>query len=276
MIYLAYDGSLNGDWVARYALRFALHNGGVLTVLHVPDATRTEDEISAAFARLVYDGSVLGVEVRPRLLEPDKTILRALLREIPSGPESLVVCGTRARSRKSAYLAGTITEKLLHGHRFATLALRVVQPGLLGAPRNLLLPVIGHPHGVELLLPFFRLLAPDLHRVELLRGINVSPFRIRNLSEEQLAVLHAEGARALRAIGRLLAPDDKPPFRLDSHTLVCDDWEHEIAVYANRLKARLILVGAQPRTLPHRLIFSNPLERLLRNAPCDVALYRAP
>jgi nucleotide-binding universal stress UspA family protein len=63
---------------------------------------------------------------------------------------------------------------------------------------------------------------------------------------------------------------------MDSRTLVCADWEHEIAVYANRLKTRLILVGTRARTLPHRLIFSNPLERLLRTTPCDIALYRAP
>lgn len=277
MIYLAYDGSLSGDWVARYALRLALHNGGRLTAVHVLDGTRREDEIDTACDRLRDEGLQLGVDVSTRILPVEKNVLHTLLRAIPAEDSSLVVCGTRMRPRQSTRLAGTLAEKLLHSpRRFATLALRVVHPGMLGAPRDVLLPFSGHPRGLTPLLPFFHLLAPDLERIEVLRGIPISALRLRHLTWEQRALLHDNGVRDLAAVKQMLDPAGDLGIRIDGHVLVCDDWEHEIAVQANRLKTRLILVGFRPRPLARRLLSGAPLERLLHGAPCDVAVYRAP
>lgn len=39
-IYLAYDGSINGDWVARYAIRLTGNTPArQLTLLHIDDKT---------------------------------------------------------------------------------------------------------------------------------------------------------------------------------------------------------------------------------------------
>ena len=36
MIYLAYDGSLNGDWISRYGIRLATNSAEKkLTVIHI-------------------------------------------------------------------------------------------------------------------------------------------------------------------------------------------------------------------------------------------------
>lgn len=277
MICLAYDGSLNGDWIARYALRFALHGGKALRVLHVREAQHPEAEIRASCERLQDDAGRLGVDLQLELLPPAKSVLHTLLAALPAGPGHLVVCGTRARSRQSAYLAGTIAEKLLHGHRCAALALRVVQPGLLGVPCDLLLPWHGHEHGIEPLLPFLHLLAPDVKRLELLRGSIVSRLRQRQLSNTQRGLLRSEGERMLATLrGHLDALPFAAGVRIDGHTTICSDWEEEIALQASRLHCRLIVVGARTRSLPHRLMLRNPLEQLLRHAPCDVAVYRAP
>lgn len=276
MIYLAYDGTLNGDWVARYAMRLALHGGKVLDVIHVLDGSQPEEECHAACERLIYDGSLLGVEIRPRLVEHEKSILHSLQRVIPGGTEHLVVCGTRMRPRQKSYLSGTLAEQLLHGHRFATLALRVVHPGLLGSPRDLLLPILGPADSVSTLTPFFHLITPDLTRIEILRGIEVNPLRLHHLTAEQLAVLRETGERDLAAIRTRLFPRQESHLRIDGRTLICSDWVHEIALQASRLKSHMILIGTQQRSLPRRMILKNPLERLLHHAPCDVAVYRTP
>ena len=44
---------------------------------------------------------------------------------------------------------------------------------------------------------------------------------------------------------------------------------------AHRAHAHLLLLGASDHLLPRRFSLSNPLEAVLRNAACDVAVFRA-
>lgn len=61
---------------------------------------------------------------------------------------------------------------------------------------------------------------------------------------------------------------------LDLHTVLCQDWAREILLYASRLRVQMILLGASERRLVYRLLHGSPLERVLRDAPCDVGIYR--
>jgi nucleotide-binding universal stress UspA family protein len=64
-------------------------------------------------------------------------------------------------------------------------------------------------------------------------------------------------------------------FALDSSVVVSDDAPKEIRVCAGTHRSRLIGLGASRRTLPERLVFGDPIEQLLRDAPSDVAVYRS-
>ena len=64
--------------------------------------------------------------------------------------------------------------------------------------------------------------------------------------------------------------------RVEGRAVVSDDVPKEIVIQANQLGARLILMHAARRSLPHRFLYGNPIEQVLRNAPCDVAVYRGP
>jgi nucleotide-binding universal stress UspA family protein len=49
-----------------------------------------------------------------------------------------------------------------------------------------------------------------------------------------------------------------------------------VLVEASRLKSQLLLLGASERSLAHRVVHGQVLERILRDAPCDVGIYRGP
>lgn len=276
MLYLAYDGSLNGDWVSRYAIRFAAQTAErTLALVHVLDGSLSAAELERKLDHIEQECRVLQVEFLPRLLPLQKSVRHTLMADLPPGPQSLVVCGTRVRSRQRAYLAGTVTERLLAGRRFNLLAVRVVQPGLLGAPRDLLLPLAGHPRRFGAAWPFFRLFLPELESVHLLRGIVVGPWRLRRLTVAQTQALREEGVRYLAAVDdEIRAGRGAADFHLDSRIVVCDDWVREILVHASKLKAQMILLGATERSRLHRAVRGDALERVLRGAPCDVGIYR--
>jgi nucleotide-binding universal stress UspA family protein len=167
MVYLAYDGSLNGDWVSRYAIRFAAHGTErTLNLLHVLDGKVPEAELERKIEHLRRECLGQGVELFPQLLPLAHGVFPSLAQAIPAGAESLVVCGTRVRSTRKPFLSGTVAELLLRHGAFPVLAVRVVQPGLLGSPRELLIPLAGHPRGLTAVWRFQRPLPldqPGLH-----------------------------------------------------------------------------------------------------------------
>jgi nucleotide-binding universal stress UspA family protein len=276
MIILAYDGSLNGDWVSRYAMRFAAHKGSALLVLHVRDNDVGDDQLHVKLQRLERESQALGVECFTEVLPEEKSVYFTLLKQIPEGTENIVVCGTRVRSRQRRFLTGTISEKLLRTGHFPVLALRVVQPGLLGTPRDLLLPLAGHPRGFESVWPFFRLLLPEVDRLFLLRCLQVGPLRLPHLSMLRREAMRQAGERYLSGIAdEIQHRRGCRSFHLDWRIAICDDWVREVLIHASRLKVRMLLLGATERPMGHRLLHGNTLERVLAGTPCDVGIYRS-
>ncbi len=277
MIILAYDGSLNGDWVSRYAMRFAAHTGNALSVLHVRDGSVEDDQLNRKLQRLEHECRALGVEFTGEILSEENGVCHTLLKHIPSGPGNIVVCGTRVRSRQRRFLMGTIAEELLGAGGFPVLALRVVQPGLLGTPRELLLPLAGNPHDFEAAWPFFRLLLPDVDRLFLSRCIQVGTLRLSHLSTARRDAMRRLGERYLAEVcDEILRQCGDSSFRLDWIMAICDDWVREVLIQASRLKVRMMLVGAAERPSDHRLRHVGDLERLLHGTSCDVGVYRYP
>ena len=276
MIYLAYDGSINSDWVARYAIRLATRaTEKKLLLLHVLGG-----EIPAA--RLKSKIEAIGQECRARQVDflsesrqLKRDVFHSLSEMLPAEEQHICVCGTRVRSRRKGFLSGTVSAKLLQAHKLPVIAIRVVQPGILGNARHLLMPLSGHPRKLQSALPFFRWLSPDLQGVFLLRVMDVSTSRFHRLSAKQAQALKVTGRSYLQEVVADFKREFVPfPFYLDIRVVVSDDWAKEIIIHANKLKARLILVGASEKTLPARFIYGNPLEEILRQAPCDVGIYR--
>ena len=275
-IVLAYDGSINADWVARYAVQTAAslpcrH----LHLLHVLDGSCSRARIDEKFAAIAAECEQHAVVFQSRILELRGDVFASLLQAIPSGEQWTCLCGTRIASKGRGFLAGTIAERLLHCRRFNVLAVRVVSPGLLGCPRTLLFPLAGHPRGFAAALPFLQMLAASVKRLYLLRVMTVNPLHFRYISALAAKKKIAEGHDYLsRVAAEIRQQGLGAHWHLDRHVVLSDDWAKEILIQAGKINAGMILLGATERTLPSRFFYGNRIEQILRTTSCDVGIYR--
>jgi nucleotide-binding universal stress UspA family protein len=276
VLVFAYDGSLNGDWVGHYAARFAASTAERrLRLLHVHDGAPAP-HLAERLARLAEECRLLGVTLDARLEGDGGGVADRLLELVPAGAGTTLVCGTRARPRNLSFLAGTVSARLLAAARFNVIALRVVQPGILGQPGRVLLPLAGHPRGAAFALPVLRLLGDDLRRLSLLFVHEVSALRLREARPAAREALLAAGrAFVARVEEEVRAGLPERRFEVDDSVVLSDDPAREILVHAGKLRARLVCLGASERGLAARLVRGSPIERILRDAPADVAVYRS-
>ena len=270
MLVFAYDGSLNGDWVAHYAVRFAANRSErKLRLVHLYEDS-PEPHLHERIARIDRECGLAGVTLEVELGTPGSTgIAERLLALVPPG--AILVAGTRARPRDTAFLAGTVSVRLIEARRCPVIAIRVVHPGVLGLPGSVLLPVEAKGREVKRALPLLHLLGPDLERLDLLLVRELSRLRLRFLSDEGARRLLAEGRKSLAPLEEELRHGLAPLLvELDSSVVVSDDAPREILLRASKRRSRLICLGAPERPLaPH----GEPVERILRDTPSDVAVY---
>jgi nucleotide-binding universal stress UspA family protein len=275
VLVFAYDGSLNGDWVAHYAVRFAVHTGGrTLRLVSVRDAL-PESHLEERIGRIADECKVLGVGLEVDLIARGGTdVAERLLQYVPLG--ATVIAGTRARPRNFSLLAGTVSARLLEAGRFSVIAIRVVHPGVLGQPGSVLLPLAGAPRAAANALPLLRLLGGDLRHLHVLVVREVPHLRFRFLRSKRAERLLAGGYALVATIEEELRVGlALHRFDLDSSVVVSDDAPKEILLHAAKHRSRLICLGASRRTWRQRLVYGAPIERVLRDTPSDVAVYRS-
>ncbi|MBL6934821.1 MAG: hypothetical protein ISR48_05355 [Alphaproteobacteria bacterium] len=275
-IFFAYDGSINNDWVARYAIRLASHDEDArLQLLHVNDGTSSPETIKDKIARIEMESSLMGVAFESEILSPGAGVAEALDERIPPGPESLLICGVRVGGRGGGLFSGTITERMMKLGLYSVLALRIVQPGLLGLPGNILVPVSGAVEGFHSGLSILNRLAPDIRELFLLRVMMLSRGHYRQLGDKEAEALRREGAEYLEKMEKeLVTAVDLSPDRIEAIARISDDWVKEVLICASRCKSGLILMEVPRKSLKGKFLFGDKTEELLRGTPCDVALYR--
>jgi nucleotide-binding universal stress UspA family protein len=276
MITFAYDGTINGDWVSRYAVRLSSrHPQRRLRLVLVDEARLPRRELESRVSRIGAECGLAGVAFESAILPRARDVFTTLDRETPTGSGAFLVLGTRVGRRSGGLLAGSVGESMLRAGRRNVLVVRVLHPGLLGAPRQLLLPVGGHRRGFASGIPFLRLFAADIAAAHIVNVRPVGSAAYRALTQVRSEGLRSEGARYCRRVEReIVEALGLPAGVLRTHVVVSDDTAREIVVLAGRLRSELIFLGASERGLSHRLLHSSSLERVLRDAPCDVAVYR--
>ena len=276
-IVLAYDGSINADWVSRYALQMAAtFPSRQLLLVHILDGSLSRERIDAKLAAIAGEGSLCGIECHSAIHALRGDVYSSLLRIIPPGEQSYCLCGARIAPRGRGFLAGTISERLLRSGICNVIAIRVVSPGLLGCPRTLLFPLAGHPRGFQTAMPFLQMLASSVKRVHLLRVMTVNPLHFRYISATTAKAKIAEGyAYLVRIAAEIREQTGGVPWHFDRHVVLSDDWAKEILIQAGKLNAAMILLGASERSQPHRFFYGNRIEQILRATACDVGIYRS-
>jgi len=275
MLVFAYDGSLNGDWIAHYAVRFALATATrQLHLLHVYERAPAP-ELEGRIARIDDECRRLGVTLFTEVRDSrGAAIADGVLDALTDAPDLVLITGTRARPRNLSYLNDTVAAQLLARAPCAVLALHVVHPAMLGQPGHVLLPFTMAEAPSRAALPLLRLLAPELHEVHVLVVQELSRLRFRMLGTRTARRL-IEGAlvraSAIEALLReALAGSD---CHLDVSAAVSDDSAKETLAVAGRLRSRLI--GIDAGGLPTHPGYGHPIEQILRDSASDVVLYRA-
>lgn len=278
MIILAHDGSLYCDWVARYAFNFATAEpDGKLLALHVVEDESRQELISGKFEHLAQECRCRGIHFIPQLIPPDNSVYRSLCTAIPHDSANLLVCGTRKQASRQVFLRGSLTEKLLRCERCPVLAIRVVQPGLLGTPHQVLMPLAGHVAGLCRIQPVVQRLATSLRRVHLFRSLHVHHGRQVSLSAaRQRRLINAGHAYLEQISGQLAAAFPDQGFCLEQQAMLSSDWPHAVLMQAGRLRVQMILLGVSERSLAHRTFHGAGIERVLQESSCDVGIYRGP
>lgn len=280
MIHLAYDGSINGDWVAWYALNLARHDADKsLTVVHVDTGEHANDTVSQKledFAReCASAGVILHAVTAPCTGHSPAAVFGALHKAVPPGPDSLLVCGARLKPGGAGYISGTVSEKLLSDKAFPVMAVRVVQPGLLGAPSRFLMTVAGDREGFLTGAKILGQFGDDVKRVNLLRVMMIKRQMFRRLDPEQAEALRQKGWTMTKGLeDELAARVGIDAWKIDANVSVSDDWAHEAIIAAGRHKSHLILMEASRHDLGAGYLYGSSIEVVLRDAPCDVAIYR--
>jgi len=276
VLVFAYDGSLNGDWVAHYAARFAANAPARrLRLVHVHEPSPAP-ELQERIARIAGECELLGVAFEADLVAPGgEGVAARLLERVPPG--ATLVAGTRARQRDSAFLAGTVAARLLDAGRFPVIAIRVVHPGVLGQPGSVLLPLPARPDAAACALLLLRLLGEDLRHLHVLFVRERPRLRLRLLGDEGARRALAEGRACVAPVEAALRAGLAPHrFALDSNVVVSGDASREILLHAVRHRSRLIGLDAAGKASPARLLARDPIERVLRDTTSDVAVYRSP
>ncbi len=276
MLVFAYDASLHGDWVAHYAIRFAASGAPrQLRLVHVEDQPPA-DHLPACLARIAAECAALDVELETRVVARGKADVSDRILELtPAG--ATVITGTRARPRARSFLAGTSSARLLAALDVGVIALHIVAPGILGQPGRVLLPVLDRAPVAARALPLLRLLGADLDRLHVAAVRTRSPLQARFGSVNRLARLLVDDARHLAAVEHDLRLGLAPHHpHLDGSVTATTDDAREIALLAARHHARLICLDAEPSPAPRHPAPGAHLERVLRIAPADVAIYHPP
>ncbi len=104
----------------------------------------------------------------------------------------------------------------------------------------------------------------------------VHPLLLRSLPHNEARErLRLGYAYLTRVADEIRSQAEAPPATWNG-TALAADWAGEVLVQAGKLGAQLILLGASERSLPHRVVYGNRLERILRDTACDVGIYRRP
>lgn len=307
MVHFFYDGSLNGDWVFRYALRFA---GGWsvprLRVVHVLDQKISADRLSEKIEYMKEAARSAGVETFFEIIPRDRRgiahSLRAeFYRYLPSAheesagspgeheeTEELIICGARGRGKRKGYLRGTVSQQILNQDwRAHIMVIRVVQPGLLGQASDILVPLSRHKMALERTLRFIGYLQKPLSRVHLLHvtdraKTSGSPWHWNSEQKSDAEKQRAQGFTrdVAQVVRRFL---DGENARVDWRVVAALNPLREILVQASHLRAEAILMGAPRVTtagsgLVNRIAgggrYGRELEEFLRQSGCDVIFYQ--
>lgn len=209
----------------------------------------------------VRDLGIDDVEVTPYIELATETVSASLADLLERRPEATILMSSHGRGR-SAALLGSVTEDLLH-REFGPLVVvgrNVAEPGFEG-------PVVVTVDGSELseqALPLAAAWAIEL---------GVSLWIVEVNEPSQVSSEHLVESSYVSRLARHLSEASKHPTEFE---VLHGDPADEVADFARRMDASLVVATTHGRTGISRLRIGSTAAAFVRHAPCPVLLVRPP
>jgi nucleotide-binding universal stress UspA family protein len=160
---------------------------------------------------------------------------------------------------------------LLQARHCRVLALHVTKPAPRGLPGRILLPVGGHPYGLQAAGVWLQLLRPEVTHLQVLLVRRMGRQRLGDAQTRNESL--RSGQEYCDRIERELCDRLQYGARVsESLAVVASDVAEAILVAAHRFAAGLILLGASQQSFYGRLVRGSPINEVMRRASCDVGV----
>lgn len=272
-ILMAVDGSFNAEAAARYAIALSAACKAKLYIASIIPPKMHEKDIRAAeesVKRIIEEAGRTGLDVRP-IIEEGKIV--PTIKEIVDREKiDMVMAASRKEHAEKRFFVRTVSRELMRLLTCSVIIIRVVNPGKMAYPRDILVPIIGKGYDptekVFLTARLARYYKAKTIVLHLKRSIT-SLFKkgiIKDIVEEEI-----DGMEDIKYfIDRLKKFKVYPKVRVSYFIKI----SRTISKEAAAKRHDLIILGATRRSLISQLIRGNPVEEVLRRTPCDLMILK--
>lgn len=272
-ILMAVDGSFNAEAAARYAIAIASACRAKLYIVSIIPPKMHEKDIKGAeesVKRIIEEARKHDLDVRPIIEEG--AVAPAISEIVRREKIELAIAAARSEHAEQRFFVRTVSRELMRLLPCSVIVVRVVNPGKMAHPRDILVPIIGKGYDpaekVFLTARLARYYKAKIIVLHLKRSIT-SLFKkgmIKDIAEEEI-----DGMEDIKYfIDRLKKFKIYPKVRVSYFIKI----SRTISKEAAAKRHDLIILGATRRSLISQLIRGNPVEEVLRRTPCDLIILK--
>jgi len=258
-ILVAINGSFHAEAAARYGIALAESCGAELYVVYVGESQAGRESLDRVIRYANAQGlDAHGIVETGRIVPAIESIVRR---------EHIDLTVTSLRH----FFEKTIISDLMTTLPCSVLAIRVVHLGRMMHVRKILVPVVGSIYAHKRAYLTSKLAKFFNGTVTVLHVRTISRSGSMGLTHEKKDVARDHAKRAVREfVDALLTQDIAAETKVSISRRATD----AIITEAASGKYDLIILGASRRYFLKQLIKGNPVERILKEAPCDVIVWR--
>ncbi len=270
-ILVAIDGTFHSNLAARYSYQFVRAFNSklfVVTVISKGMSEREEQSASSSIVKITDEASAAGLDVEGVILRGD--VIEAINRFVREHKIDIVFTSTRRPHNSRRFFVKSVTSGLMSGLSCSVIAIKISHPGRSLRSRRVLVPVIGDGYMDKERADIVEALADGVKSSITVFHVNeLSSSMKKSLDEaKQGLLLEASEIKISSFVKELRTRGINASVKIVSGSKVRD----EIISEASHHKYDLIILGTTKRNIVKKAVSGNPVEEILRDAPCDVML----
>ena len=272
-ILMAVDGSFNAEAAGRYAIAIASACRAKLYIVSIIPPKMHEKDIKGAeesVERIIEEARKHDLDVRPIIEEG--AVVPVISEIVRREKIELAIAAARSEHVEQRFFVRTVSRELIRLLPCSVIIIRVVNPGKMAYPRDILVPIIGSEYdlseNVFLTSRLARYYKAKVIVLHLKRSITTlfKKGMIKDAAEGE-----AENIEETKSFIEHLKRFKVYPKTRVSYFIKAS---RAISMEAAAKRHDLIILGATKRSLISQLIRGNPVEEVLRRTPCDLMILK--